>query len=86
MIELIMEVRMNDKEGLMNDEDWKNQYKGWKVLKPFQVKLLDEGAQSLSQAWLINAMWCEWKDIKKLKEAELPSFKHSSSKDPWEEE
>ncbi len=69
----------------MDDENWKNQYKEWKALKPFQIKLLDDGAESLSQAWLINAMWCEWKDIKKLKETELPALERSLSKDPWEE-
>ena len=71
----------------MEDENWKEQYKSWKDLKPFQLKLLDEGAESLSQAWLINAMWCEWKDIKITKETELPSL-HASpkhlTKDPWD--
>ena len=72
----------------MNDESWKEQYKEWKALKPFQIKLLDEGAQSLSQSWLINAMWCEWKDLKKLKETELPSIDlltKIETKDPWGE-
>ncbi len=59
----------------MSDEAWKEEYKEWKALKPFQVKLLDEGAQSLSQTWLLNSMWCDWKDIKRLKEAELTEFK-----------
>ena len=64
----------------MDDMNWVEQYKEWRPLKPYQVKLLDDGAKTQSQAWLINAMWCDWKDIKKIKEAELPSFK-----DPWEE-
>jgi len=66
----------------MNDESWKDQYKEWKTLKPYQVKLLDDGAKSQSQAWLINSMWCDWQDIKKIKDTELPSLK-SSSDDPW---
>ena len=72
----------------MDDENWKEQYKGWKQLKPFQLKLLDEGAQSLSQAWLLNAMWCEWKEIKKLKDTDLPSLnsvKLDLTNDPWYE-
>ncbi len=72
----------------MNDENWKEQYKSWKVLKPFQLKLLDEGAVSLSQSWLLNSMWCEWKDIKRLKETELPAIQSkldALNKDPWEE-
>ncbi len=68
----------------MEDESWKEQYKKWKVgLKPFQIKLLDEGAHSQSQAWLLNSMWCDWKDMKKLKETELPSLLFSCENDPW---
>ena len=70
----------------MNDENWVDQYKHWKPnLKSFQIKLLEEGANSQSQAWLLNSMWCEWKDIKKVKETEL-SQNNESIKDPWGEE
>tara|TARA_B100001250_G_C19218395_1_gene536748 strand:- start:44 stop:262 length:219 start_codon:yes stop_codon:yes gene_type:complete len=48
----------------MLDQDWKEEYKLMKKLKPMQIKLLDEGAQSLSQSWLVNAMWCDWKELK----------------------
>ena len=67
----------------MNQDPWKEQYKQWKILKPFQLKLLDEGAKSLSQTWLLNQMWCEWRDMKKIKEAKLPSLNTNTSKDPW---
>ena len=66
----------------MNDECWKEQYKGWKTLQPYQIKLLDDGAKSQSQAWLVNSMWCDWKDIKKIKDTELPTLK-SFEDDPW---
>ena len=69
----------------MNDEIWKEEYKKWKLLKPFQIQLLDNGAKSLSQTWLINAMWCDWKDIKRLKQAET-SCVQDWIKDPWEDE
>ena len=72
----------------MNDENWKEEYKKWKALKPFQIKMLDEGAKSLSQAWLLNAMWCEWKNINIIKKTELPtvdSIKPEWNKDPWED-
>ena len=65
----------------MKDEPWIEQYKKWKDLKPFQLKLLDEGAQSQSQAWLRNAMWCDWKNIRKVKDTHLPQLR---SDDPWE--
>ena len=70
----------------MNDENWKEEFKQWNPdLKPFQIKLLEEGAQSQNQAFILNDMWCEWKEIKDLKEAELPSIDHSKheSSDPW---
>ncbi len=71
----------------MDDSNWKEEYKKWKVLKPSQLQLLDEGAQSLSQTWLLSAMWSDWREIKKVRDAELPSIYSSEStslKDPWE--
>ena len=72
----------------MQDENWIEEYKQWKKdLKPFQIKLLDEGGQTQSQQWLINAMWCDWKEIKKLKDTELPPLNSlKDAKDPWEEQ
>ena len=49
----------------MTGENWKNHYKKWKVLKPYQIRLIEEGPKSQSQAWLLNSMWCEWMDLKK---------------------
>ncbi len=69
----------------MSSDDWKEQYKQWKLLKPHQEKLLDEGPKSLSQTWLLNQMWCEWRDIKKIKEAKLPSLNANVSIDPWQD-
>ncbi len=69
------------------EETWKQEYRKWKDLNPAQLKLLEEGPQSLSQSWLINSMWCEWKDIKKVKDTILPNIKKSLpiSKDPWDD-
>ena len=71
----------------MDDKDWKEEYKKWKPLNPFEIELLNQGANSLSQSWLLNAMWCDWKNIKKLKDAELPKMNYlmrKLPKDPWE--
>ena len=70
----------------MSDSTWMDEYKKWKDLKPYQLKLLEEGAKSQSQAWLINSMWCEWIDIKKIKDTELPLIDTSVNKDPWIED
>ncbi len=64
----------------MTDGGWIDQYKRWRDLKPHQIKLLEDGAHSQSQAWLLNQMWCDWQKLKKLKETELPAFS-----DPWED-
>ena len=70
----------------MSDENWIDQYKQWKSgLKPFQINLLKNGAESQSQQWLINSMWCEWVEMKKLKEDDPPSI-NELSKDPWDDE
>tara|TARA_Y100001968_G_C19376267_1_gene727824 strand:+ start:818 stop:1030 length:213 start_codon:yes stop_codon:yes gene_type:complete len=70
---------------MTNSADWKEQYKQWKLLKPFQLKILEDGPKTLSQTWLVNQMWCEWRDIKKIKEAKLPSLQSLNSEDPWED-
>ena len=68
----------------MNDETWKNQYKQWKDLEPYQIKLIDDGPRSQSQAWLLNSMWCEWMDLKKTKLTEISTTKTPPWTDPWE--
>ena len=39
--------------------------------KPYQIKLIDDGPKSQSQAWLLNAMWCEWMDMKRKNEDDI---------------
>ena len=69
----------------MNDENWRNEYKTWRPdLKPFQIKLLDEGAGSQSQACILNDMWCEWKSIAAHKSIQEIANKSLLIKDPWE--
>ncbi len=67
----------------MSDETWKKQYKQWKDLKPYQIKLIDDGPKSQSQAWLLNSMWCEWMDLKKMNVSDLSKKDKFSSSDPW---
>ena len=70
----------------MNDENWKKEFLNWKTdLKPLEIKLLEEGAQSQNQACILIDMWCEWKRIaaqRKIKEIVADSL---IIKDPWEE-
>ena len=68
----------------MREESWKMQYKQWKYLKPYQIKLIDDGPKSQSKAWLLNSMWCEWVDLKKINASEITKKDISSFTDPWE--
>ena len=53
----------------MNDENWKEELKEWNPnLKPYQIKLLDEGARSNSQTLILSDMWLEWKELLDKKE------------------
>ena len=68
----------------MSEETWKIQYKKWKNLKPYQIRLIDDGPKSQSQAWLLNSMWCEWMDLKRKNVSEISQKDISSWTDPWE--
>ncbi|ABX08556.1 hypothetical protein [Prochlorococcus marinus] len=70
----------------MNDENWKEEFKQLKTnLKPLQIRLLEEGAKSQSQALMLNDMWCEWKDLASKKKLNEPSKDPLAAKDPWDD-
>ena len=73
----------------MNDENWKEEFKTWKPnLKPYQIKLLDEGAHSNSQTLLLSDMWLEWKDLsakRKLNEITNEKFSNLGIENPWDD-
>ena len=69
---------------LMSEESWKTEYKQWKNLKAYQIKLIDDGPQSQSQAWLLNSMWCDWMDLKKINLSEIPKKDNTLWCDPWD--
>ena len=68
----------------MSEETWKIQYKKWKILKPYQIRLIDDGPKSQSQAWLLNSMWSEWMDLKREGVSEFVEKDISTWTDPWE--
>ena len=68
----------------MSEEIWKIQYKQWKNLKSYQIKLIDDGPKSQSQAWLLNSMWCEWMDLKSRNIFEISENDISSLTEPWD--
>ena len=66
----------------MNNDSWKEQYKKIKILKPYQIKLLDDGPQSHSQTWLVNSMWSEWNDMQKNSDFNQKLYLEEAT-DPW---
>ncbi len=70
----------------MNDENWKEEFKQWNPgLKAFQIKLLEEGTQSLSQALMLNDMWCQWKDLAAKRKLNETVPNPLVIEDPWDE-
>ena len=48
----------------MDDSNWREEYLGYKHVNKKQRELLENGAKSLSQSWLLGAMYSEWKQMK----------------------
>ncbi len=68
----------------MNDENWKEEYKEWNPdLKPYQIKLLEEGAQSQSQTLMLADMWCEWKKLAFKQNLKQITTESIEIEDPW---
>ena len=69
----------------MNDENWKEEFKQWHPsLKPFQIKLLEEGAQSQNQECILNDMGCERKNIAVKRKINDIATNSLILEDPWE--
>ena len=50
-------------EKLYDDSNWKEEYKQYTSNKRY-LELLENGAKQLSQAWVLGAMYNEWKKMK----------------------
>ena len=52
-----------------NYDGWRSEYidiKSYQLSK-FQIELLEHGPKSLSQSWILQAMFSDWKRIKGIK-------------------
>jgi len=63
----------------MDDSNWREEYLGYKHVNKKQRELLENGAKSLSQSWLLGAMYNEWKTMKGYKDPEPPDVSSSMS-------
>ena len=52
---------MNQKS--YDDSNWREEYKSYTSNKRY-IELLENGPKSLSQSWLLGALYNEWKKIK----------------------
>ena len=50
-------------EKLYDDSNWREEYKSYTSNKRY-IELLENGPKSLSQSWLLGALYSEWKKIK----------------------
>ena len=77
--------RQSDKYGCTNVDidhtNWREEYKNYTSSK-YHLELLEKGAKSLSQSWILGALYQKWKKIKGYKEPEPPDC--SSSYLEWE--
>ena len=48
---------------LYDDSNWREEYKSYTSNKRY-LELLENGPKSLSQAWLLGALYSEWKKMK----------------------
>ena len=68
---------------MTEDINWREEMKAYTSSK-YQLELLENGAKSLYQSWVLQALHQKWKKIKGIKEPEPPdcssSFKEWNSK------
>ena len=64
------------------DTEWREEMKAYTSSK-FHLELLENGPKSLSQSWIMGALYKKWKKIKGIKEPEPPDCQSSFKE--WEE-
>ena len=64
------------------DANWREELKGYTNSK-YELELLENGPKSLSQSWVMGALYQKWKKIKGIKSEEPPDC--SSSYLEWEQ-
>jgi len=68
---------------LFDDSNWREEYKGMKVLNSRQIELLENGPDSLAASWSMQAMKNDWKKKKGYKDPEPPDCQSSFKE--WED-
>ena len=66
-------------DGMSNKPDnsnWREEYKAYTSSK-YELDLLENGPKSLSQSWMMGALYNKWKKIKGYKDPEPPDVSSS---------
>ena len=69
-------------EKLWDDSNWREEYKAY-TSNSMELELLTNGPTSLSQSWMMGALYNRWKKMKGYREPEPPDCQ--SSMKEWEE-
>ena len=59
-----------------DDSNWREEYKAYTSDKK-QLELLENGPKSLSQSWILGALYNKWKKMKGYKDPEPPNVSSS---------
>ena len=59
-----------------DDSNWREEYKQYTSNKK-ELDLLENGPKSLSQSWMLNAMYNRWKKINGYEDPEPPNVSSS---------
>ena len=59
-----------------DDSNWREEYKAYTSNKK-QLELLENGPKSLSQSWILGALYNKWKSIKGYKDPPPPNCQSS---------
>ena len=60
----------------IDDSNWREEWKNYTSSK-FQLELLENGPRSLSQSWILGAMYNNWKKFKGYEDPEPPDVSSS---------
>ena len=59
-----------------DDKFWREEYKNYTSSK-FHLELLENGAKSLSQSWVLGVLYQKWKKMKGYRESPTPDCSSS---------
>ena len=60
----------------IDDSNWRDEYKNYTTNK-LHLELLENGAKSLSQSWILNALYQKWRKMKGYVTPEPPDCQSS---------